>query len=46
MDIYDVDQIAELLEELLARAEAGEIIGLARDGRLVARLIPPHLPAM
>lgn len=44
MATYEVEQAAAILEELLDRVEAGETIGLTRDGRLVARLIPPNEP--
>ncbi|WP_213981955.1 type II toxin-antitoxin system prevent-host-death family antitoxin [Sphingomonas sp. dw_22] len=38
--LYEVDQAAAMLDTLLDRVEAGEVIGLTRNGKLVARLIP------
>ncbi len=46
MERYDIEQVREMLDELLDRAEAGETIGIERDGRLVARLIQPNLPML
>src|SRR5688572_15871049 len=46
METYEVDQAAEILEELLDRADAGEIIGITRGGKLVARLLVPDAAAM
>ena len=41
METYEVDQAAEILEELLDRADMGEIIGITRSGKLVAQLLVP-----
>jgi antitoxin (DNA-binding transcriptional repressor) of toxin-antitoxin stability system len=40
MATYEVEVAADLFEELVARANGGEVIGLTRDGRLVAILEP------
>lgn len=42
MVVYEIEQAMELFEELVDRAEAGEIIGIARNGKLVACLVPPQ----
>jgi len=46
MESFDIEQVREMLEELLDRVESGETIGTERDGRLVAKLIPPRLPVL
>lgn len=46
MEVYDITQAAEILEDLLDRAEAGEKIGITRDGKLVARLTPLDEPVL
>jgi len=46
METYEVDQAAEILEELLDRADAGEVIGITRKGKLVAQLLVPDPAAV
>ena len=40
MDAYTIRDAAERLEQLIERAEAGERVDIAREGRVVARLVP------
>lgn len=44
MQSYDIDQAAEILEELLDRAGTGETIGILRDGKVVALISPLDEP--
>jgi len=40
MDAYTIRDAAEQFGDLIGRAEAGESIDIARDGHVVARLVP------
>ncbi|WP_373489265.1 type II toxin-antitoxin system prevent-host-death family antitoxin [Blastomonas sp.] len=40
MEAYSLSDAKAHLSELVDRAEAGEIIDIIREGRLVARLVP------
>ena len=46
METYEIDQAAEILEQLLERADMGEIIGITRNGKLVAQLVVPDPAAI
>lgn len=40
MDAYSIRDAAERLDDLIGRAEAGESVDIAREGRVVARIVP------
>ncbi|MBA2497518.1 MAG: type II toxin-antitoxin system Phd/YefM family antitoxin [Acidimicrobiia bacterium] len=42
--VVNVHEAKTHLSRLLARVEAGEEIDLARRGRIIATLVPAHLP--
>lgn len=45
MDAYTIRDAAARFDDLVGRAEAGEEVEIARDGRVVARLVPAAVDA-